>query len=118
MTIKERNDKLKHLITCMKCEVSCKYCDENCPTQYDAGNMGEIIENLEEISKILEQEPFMNKACVSNEVCEHDKMQVLDKIRAEIEKIVGERTLDDYDFCSGLIRARNIIDKYRNESEE
>ena len=40
----------------MKCEVSGKCCDENCPTQYNAGNMGEIIKNLEEISKILEQE--------------------------------------------------------------
>ena len=56
MTREERNNKLKHFITCMKCEVSGKRCDENCPIQYDAGNMGEIIENLEEISKILEQE--------------------------------------------------------------
>lgn len=56
MTIAERNNKLKHLITCMKCEVSGKECDDNCPTQYNAGNMGEIIENLEAISKALEQE--------------------------------------------------------------
>lgn len=55
MTGEERNIKLKHLITCMKCEVSGKACDENCPTQYEAGNMGEIIENLEAISEILEQ---------------------------------------------------------------
>ena len=54
MTREERNNKLKYFITCMKCEVSGKCCDENCPIQYDAGNMGEIIENLEEISKILE----------------------------------------------------------------
>ena len=57
MTREERNNKLKYLITCMKCEVSGKCCDENCPIQYDAGNMGEIIENLEEISKTLEKEP-------------------------------------------------------------
>lgn len=56
MTTEERNIKLKHLITCMKCETSGKACDENCPTQYEAGNMGEIIENLEAISEILEQE--------------------------------------------------------------
>ena len=56
MTMEERNIKLKHFITCMKCEVSGKVCDDNCPTQYEAGNMGEIIENLEAISKILEQE--------------------------------------------------------------
>ena len=57
MTMEERNIKLKHFITCMKCEVSGKVCDDNCPTQYEAGKMGEIIENLEAISKILEQQP-------------------------------------------------------------
>jgi len=57
MTREERNIKLKHLITCMRCEVSGKVCDENCSTQYECGNMGEIIENLEAISKIMEQEP-------------------------------------------------------------
>ena len=41
----------------MKCEISGKICDTNCPTRYEAGNMGEIIENLEAISKTLEQEP-------------------------------------------------------------
>ena len=57
MTISERNNKLKHFITCLKCEVSSKCCNDNCSTQYDAGNMGEIIENLEAILKALEQEP-------------------------------------------------------------
>ena len=57
MTREERNTKLKHFITCLKCEVSGKECDDNCPVQYEAGNMGEIIENLEAISKALEQEP-------------------------------------------------------------
>ena len=57
MQIEDRNKKLKHLITCMKCEVSGKICDANCPTQYEAGNMGEIIENLEAISKTLGQVP-------------------------------------------------------------
>lgn len=57
MTIAERNNKLKHFITCLKCEVSGKCCDDNCSIQYDAGNMGEIIKNLEAISKALEQEP-------------------------------------------------------------
>lgn len=57
MTRKKRIEKLRHLITCMKCQVSGKCCDDNCSTQYAAGNMGEIIENLEEIAKALEQEP-------------------------------------------------------------
>ena len=39
----------------------------------------------DEIIKALEQEPFMNKPCVSHQVCHEDKVKVLDKIRAEIE---------------------------------
>ena len=57
MTITERNIKLKHFINCLKCEIHGRECDDNCPTQYEAGNMGEIIENLEEISKALDQQP-------------------------------------------------------------
>lgn len=50
--------------------------------------------------------------------CIDEQYNMLDKIRAEIEQIIGERNLDDYDFCSGLICARNIIDKYKSESED
>lgn len=82
MTITERNDKLKHFIACLKCEVSGKCCDNDCPTQYDAGNMGEIIENLEAISKALEQEP-----------CEDaiSRKAVLDKLNRliEVEQLQG-----------------------------
>ena len=42
---------------------------------------------------------------------------ILDKIKAEIEAIIGEHRMEDYDFCSGLIVARKIIDKHK-ESEE
>ena len=65
--------------------------------------------------KALEQEPFMNKPCISSGVCEHDKMQVLDKVRAEIEDLT-------YYCCE--IHPKNviddvfqIIDKYRTEME-
>ena len=103
MTIAERNNKLKYFITCLKCEVSGKCCDNNCSTQYDAGNMGEIIENLEAISKALEQE------------------SVLGKIRAEIKALSPEPTA--YDVVDGnpikdavwetLADVLNIIDKYK-----
>lgn len=59
MTIEDRNNKLKHFITCLKCEVSGKSCDVNCSTQYDAGNMGEIIENLEAISEALKEKTYI-----------------------------------------------------------
>lgn len=44
---------------------------------------------------LLEQEPFINKDCVSKGVCHEDKIKVLDKISAEIEK--QEKWLD----CAG-----------------
>ena len=75
MTIAERNNKLKHFITCLKCEVSGKPCDVNCPTQYEAGNMEEIIENLETISKALEQEPsgdLISRQAVLDLIADYD----------------------------------------------
>ena len=45
----------------------------------------EWAETVRMAIKALEQEPFMNKPCVSNQVCHEDKVKVLDKIRAEIE---------------------------------
>ena len=58
MTLEERRKKLKSFIECLKCEVSGKECDDNCPMQYDAGNMGELIENLEYILGLLESDMY------------------------------------------------------------
>lgn len=60
--------------------------------------------------KALEQEPFMNKPCISSKVCEHDKEVVLDKIRAEILEYI-----DDLDTAKEIC---DIFDKYKAESEE
>ena len=72
------------------------------------------IEELEKRIEALEQEPSINKPCVSGGVCEHDKQKVLDKIRAEIEEkadgSVGE-------IADGLYDALEIIDKYKAETE-
>lgn len=48
-----------------------------------AGFKQEIIEGA--CNRILELEPFINKTCVSEGVCNEDKIKVLDKISAEIE---------------------------------
>lgn len=138
MTREERNDKLKHFIACLKCEVSGKCCNDNCSTQYDAGNMGEIIENLEAISKALEQEPkiipiavikceydedklkeLVDKAVLT--VSQSDVTEVLDKIRAEIAELDiyydNDYFSDNRDAmfkCNEILR---VLDKYRGESE-
>lgn len=75
-----------------------------------------ICDNL----KALEQEPFMNKACVSNKVCEHDKKVVLDKIRAEIEQLrlhKAQFLTNDNKVCIDSQEVLNILDKYKAESE-
>ena len=66
------------------------------------------------ISKWLEQEPFINKPCVSDKQCEHDKNVVLDKIRTEIDE------LDALRFSSGeriyKDEVLDIIDKYKEKN--
>lgn len=57
-----------------------------------------------------DQEPFMNKACVSSKVCEHDKEVVLGKIRTEILEYI-----DDLDIAKEIC---DIFDKYKAESEK
>ena len=66
--------------------------------------------------KALKQEPFMNKPCISVGVCEHDKMQVLDKIRAEIEEIKPNNPnfKGYFEQNVALNKVLQIIDKYRN----
>jgi hypothetical protein len=64
--------------------------------------------------------PFINKPCISEGVCHEDKMQVLDKIRAEIDQKQYDFMADkDYDegIRFGLMLAYQIIDKYKAESE-
>ena len=56
----------------------------------------EYSKNIQEIAKkraievaiqSLEQEPFINKECISINVCKHDKEAALEKARKEIEKL-------------------------------
>ena len=79
------------------------------------------------------EEPFINKPCVSSEVCEHDKNKVLDNIIAEIAepgairleyKITGKRDKDIEDLVSDVLKQAlkqakkqvlDIIDKHKTE---
>lgn len=94
MIREERNTKLKAFITCLKCEVSGKPCDDNCPTQYEAGNMGEIIENLETISKALEQEPT-----TKNNTVDFNKINELADFAIEA---TGQRDSYSQGMCNGI----------------
>ena len=72
--------------------------------------------------RLLEQEPFINKPCVSSGICEHDKNKVLDKIRAEITAIAINGQVDEHTMfirAGGEVKqmALDIIDKYKAEIE-
>ncbi len=76
-----------------------------------------------------EQEPFINKPCVSSGVCEHDKQKVLDKVRAEITDCL--KALDEIEksgfniYLPNEISGRRLtyqqclkfIDKHKAESD-
>lgn len=79
-----------------------------------------IDEYIGELPSVNPQEPFMNKPCVSNQVCHEDKVKVLDKIRAEIEAQVLESLSDggdDWFTAEKVNECLDIIDKYRGEQE-
>lgn len=65
-----------------------------------------------------QKQPFINKPCISEGVCHEDKMNVLDKIRAEIMQVANEEKVYDEKWAIGLRYAVKIIDKYKTESED
>ena len=106
MTREERNTKLKHFITCLKCEVSGKECDDNCPVQYEAGNMGEIIENLEAISKALEQESCEDWCDVpSNEMTLEQARQAVKDLRKKLAEYLEQQPCPDAISRSDMLDA-------------
>ena len=78
----------------------------------------EYEEFLDMAIKALEQEPFINKPCVSSEVCEHDKNVVLDKIRAEIKALTSNRGFLSCSVDHIHEKIDAVFDKYKSESEE
>ena len=66
------------------------------------------------ILKALEQEPFINKPCVSSGACEHDKNKVLEKIKADLEKLANDEWNTKVGSVSqGLECALEIIESYQ-----
>lgn len=63
----------------------------------------------------MDQKSFINKPCISEGVCREDKIQVLNKIRAELIQSIQNGILK---IESGNEELFRIIDKYKAESEE
>ena len=71
---------------------------------------GKIYGGYKLVLELLENEKFMNKPCISSEVCEHDKNKALDKIKEEIEQSKINSNIRDAEcFNAGLKTALNII---------
>lgn len=76
------------------------------------------IDALRNAIKALEQEPFINKPCVSEKVCEHDKQIVLDKIRADIEKHCNITVGSDNEPAMTLHDIFGILDKHISRKDK
>ena len=76
---------------------------------------GEIEGDYEIVRKYEEQEPFINKPCVSSGVCEHDKQKVLEKIIAEIVELQRDMLYASKVEFNDIYK---ILDKYKAETEE
>lgn len=74
----------------------------------------DYIQTLNKIMDWLEQEPFINKPCVSSGVCEHDKNKALDKIRADINTMPCAITSMKEVYVN-RDKVINILDKYKAE---
>ena len=92
--INEKN--LRKWILTENCNDGCGYIDER------------DLVNME-----WEEEPFINKPCISTGVCHEDKVKVLDKIRAEILELPTETW-----NMVRRTRVLEIIDKYRKGEKE
>jgi hypothetical protein len=83
--------------------------------RFNAFHVKSQIKAIENMPSVTPQEPFINKPCVSEKVCEHDKNVVLDKIAKIIEPLrhlsIDEMSGIEWDVL-------RVIDKYREESEE
>ena len=97
--IDKSNFDIKQYKADLQCAYDCGYC---------AGKSDKV-----------EQEPFINKPCVSEGACKQHTATVLDKIRAEIEYIAKDYDkFEDLRRVRGLWIAIEIIDKYRTGSEK
>ena len=78
----------------------------------------DAYKSLQFAIEALEQEPFINKPCVAQGSCEHDKNEVLDKIREEIRHFMMEvnPSSSESDYACNYIFG--ILDKYKSESED
>lgn len=69
------------------------------------------------VIKLLDQEPFINKDCVSKSACHEDKIRVLDKITTEMEQltVAVDTNCNQYVSKNDVI---NIINKYKTERND
>lgn len=93
---------------------------KNCRTCKNFGSHHGVCEICKDNKCWTEQESFINKPCVSEKVCEHDKNVVLDKIRAEIidTGAYEQETHGKTEFLEGINYCLGVINKYISGKEQ
>lgn len=88
---------------------------KHCRNFYNYSDIGEqIVTAFNMAIKALDQDQFISKPCVSSEGCEHDKNKVLEKIKADLEKLANDEWNTKVGSVSqGLECALEIIEAYQ-----
>lgn len=98
--------------------------------QIEEGSVGFAVDNdhdhdcrWDDVLAWLEAQTFINKPCISEGICREDKMQVLDKIRAETKEWYWQADKQALSKDPCVVDAMvdlfiRTIDKYKSESEE
>ena len=91
----------------------------NIPWYIEDIHFSDYDEALKIAIKSLEQEPFINKPCVSTEACKHDKIKTLDRLSDEIkDTLYVDSAIFTalYDFKDGKIDVDEVIAKFNHET--
>ena len=80
--------------------------------RYTLYTLDEYHEALDMAIKALEQEPFINKPCVSQGICHEDKVKVLEDIKAELKRMADNEWNQQVGSSKGLEEAIEVVEKY------
>lgn len=86
-----------------------KLMQDNWHTHNGDWAMQESLDDIRALPSVTPQEPFINKPCASEKVCEHDKQMVLEKINKMKSEIADSLEFWDYSPSNNPL-ARDMLE--------